>query len=106
MAQMGFAHSANSFGAQHTVGAVDPFFDGGVVAGLGETGPAATGIKLGVGREQLVIATHAPVHAFVPVRFIATGERAFGGGMAGDFVGHRFGIFGCKVGPPFGTVFG
>ena len=106
MPQVCFAHRANGLGAQHTVGAVNPFFDSGVVAGLGETGPAATGVKFGDRAEQFVVATHAAVHAFGPMRFIATGEGAFGRGMAGDFIGHRFGIFGCQMGPPFGTVFG
>jgi hypothetical protein len=38
MAQMRFAYSADSFGTQHAVSAVNAFFDGALVAGLVKTG--------------------------------------------------------------------
>lgn len=38
MAQMGFAHGTHGFGTQHTVGAVNPFFDGGWVRSLVKLG--------------------------------------------------------------------
>jgi hypothetical protein len=47
MSEVGFANGTHGFCAQHTVRAVNPFFDGSVVAGLVKTGPSATCIKFG-----------------------------------------------------------
>ena len=70
MAQMGFAHGTHGFGTQHTVGAVNPFFDGGWVRSLVKAGPAAARVKFGAGVEQPGITANALVGTFRPMRFI------------------------------------
>jgi len=104
MAQMGFAHGTHGFGTQHTVGAVNPFFDGGWVRSLVKAGPAAARVKFGAGVEQPGITANALVGTFRPMRFITARIGALGGGMSGHFISNGFGIFGCQMRTPFGAV--
>jgi len=104
MAQVGFANRADGFCAQHTVGSVNPFFYGGRVCSLIETGPTAACVKFGVRPKQHTVAANAAVLSFSPMRFIPARVGAFGGCMACHFVGHRFCVFGRQVCAPFGTV--
>jgi hypothetical protein len=89
---MRFAYSANSFRTQHTVGCIGSFFDRMRIAGFEKAGPSTACVKFGVRRKQWVVATDTSVNTFVPMGFIATGERAFGGRMTRHLVGHGFGI--------------
>lgn len=104
MAQMGFAHGTHGFGTQHTVGAVNPFFDGGWVRSLVKAGPAAARVKFGAGVEQPGITANALVGTFRPMRFITARIGALGGGMSGHFISNGFGIFGCQMRTPIGAV--
>src|SRR5690606_18353763 len=72
--------------------------------GLPETGPAAPGIELGAGVEQVVAAADAVVTAAGPDLLVPAGERALGMGAAGDVEGTGFGALGRQNGTPFGAA--
>ncbi|MNE74298.1 hypothetical protein D3C80_1703690 [compost metagenome] len=80
-------------------------FGDGAGDGLREAGPAAAGVELGVGREQLGIAANAVVAAVGPVLFVFAGVGALGGGVACDLVGAGFGAFFLQHGMPLRVGF-
>jgi hypothetical protein len=72
---------------------VNPFFYRTRHRALIKTGPTAARVKLGAVIKQQSVAANAVVLAFRPMVFVATGESAFGGGLACDFIGQRFCAF-------------
>ena len=92
VAQVGAALGADGLGAHHAVAGVGDFLDG---AGhrLREARPAAAGVELGGGIEQLGAAADAVVAAVVPHRLVFAGEGPLGRGMARDFEGAALGAF-------------
>ncbi len=87
MAKVRVTHFAQDFGSHHAVAAIDLFCHMLGVQCLEITGPAATGIKLGIRGEQRRIAAHAGVNARLMMIPELAGKCAFGCGMARHFVG-------------------
>ncbi|MPN07573.1 hypothetical protein SDC9_154844 [bioreactor metagenome] len=100
MAQMGSAVAAHSLGAYHAVAAVHDIGDG-AGQGLVKAGPAAAGVKLGMGVEQLVAAADAVIAAIGPELLVFAGERPLGGSVARDLEGRGFGALVLQQGLPF-----
>ena len=104
MAQMGIALAAYRLGARAACAGVHAL---GNRAGAGqrEAGPAAASVKLGIRVKQLGTAAHAVVCAVSPVHVVLAGERAFGGGLAGDLVGQGLCALVLEQGLPLGGGF-
>src|SRR5688572_23720782 len=68
----------------HTKSVVRFGLDRGLIQWLEETRPAATGLELGLGREEWVIAHDAPIDAIVVAVPVLAGERALGPFLLGD----------------------
>ena len=65
-----------------------------------EAGPAGTGVKLGIGIEQLGAATNAFVYALILAGVISPGEGRLGAFLTRDFI-----LFRRKDFFPFNVVF-
>jgi hypothetical protein len=82
------------------MGSVNPFFYRTRHRTFIKAGPTAARIKLGAVIKQQGVAADAVVLAFGPMVFVATGESAFGGSLACDFISHRFCAFAGQQGSP------
>lgn len=78
MTQVAATAGAHHFRADHAVAVVLDFPDAVLGDALVEAGPAAAGIELGGGVEQLCAAAFAHVGAAVPLRFVFAAEGPFG----------------------------
>jgi len=97
---MGATLGANRLGAHHAMCSVNPFFYRTCHRAFIKTGPTSARVKLGAVIKQQGVAADAVVLAFCPMVFVTTGESAFGGGLACDFIGQRFCAFAGQQGSP------
>src|SRR6516164_8902536 len=86
MSEMRATTAARDFGAEHTVRTVFGLFDGFPSSRIGETRPAASGMKLGVGTKENISAAHALVGAGGFGRFVLAGEGWLCAFLAGDII--------------------
>ena len=80
------AAAAADLGAGHPVGVVLDQLDGRGRHGLGEAGPAAAGVELGVARVERVATRHAAVEPGLLDVGVGPGERPLGAGLAQHLV--------------------
>ena len=79
------AFGAHDFGADHTVTVIRFFRDPAVSRGFGKAGPAATGVKFGIGLEQGLATADTFIGSGGFGLIIFTGKWRFGG----FFTSHR-----------------
>ena len=87
MAQVGAAVTAQCLGADHATRVVFARSDGALGNGLVETGPAATGVKLGAGGKQWLVAADTVVNTVLVMVGVLAGKGPLGRGVARDLYG-------------------
>src|SRR3954471_3480569 len=95
MPEVTAASGAEHLGALHAEGRVGLLLDGLGVGRRRERGPAAAGVVLGVGGEELGPTTGALVRARLEAVVVLTSERALGPLLPQDAV-----LLGAQLGPP------
>jgi hypothetical protein len=101
MTEVAAALGTGNFDATHAEGAVVMEVDGVFGEGLEETGPAGSGLELGVGFEEGSVAGGAVVEAVGVVIDEGAGEGAFGALLAEDVI-----LLGGELLAPLGIGFG
>src|ERR1039457_2301992 len=86
MAEVASAAGTGDLGAHHAVAAVFDLLDVLPVQGIGEAGPAASGVELGIGGEELEAAGGAEIDAGGAGFGVLSGEWPLGTLLAQDAV--------------------